>query len=217
MASFASFFSTLFSARNNLQTVAQRTKPANPNITKGGPGDWYLEHDTTKFESAITMMPVQSSNLSAIGYDYLRSVLQISFKAKGHNPETVYAYENVPVEIWNGLKAASSKGRFFWDRIRGRTLPGPFRYRLVSWGGTPSGHEQFISEQPIARAPGGYGAFRVNDPQNNPAFVAREATRDPASSRNPFAATAPNAAKTAQARHGGIIKGFRSFLKGRAG
>lgn len=53
----------------------------------------------------MNMIPVSSSNLSAVGYD--GSTLRIQFHSGG-----VYDYSGVPEAIYNGLMNAASKGSY---------------------------------------------------------------------------------------------------------
>jgi hypothetical protein len=55
----------------------------------------------------MDMIPVDSSNLSAIGYDYETATLRIDF-LKGRS----YEYYGVPAELYEGLLSAGSKGQF---------------------------------------------------------------------------------------------------------
>jgi hypothetical protein len=59
------------------------------------------------------MVPVTSSQLAAVGYDPQTRELQIEFK-RG----TLYSFPGVPREVHAGLMVASSKGRFFYYRVR---------------------------------------------------------------------------------------------------
>jgi hypothetical protein len=56
---------------------------------------------------------VRSSNLDKIAYDYSKKELQIRFLGGGH-----YIYYNVTPDVFEGLKQADSKGKFFWIWIR---------------------------------------------------------------------------------------------------
>ena len=69
----------------------------------------------------LERMPVQSSDLASVGYDERRRLLEIEFCSGG-----IYRYSDVPREIFDGLLAAESKGRFFATRIRPR-----FNYERV--------------------------------------------------------------------------------------
>ena len=51
--------------------------------------------------------PVVSSNIVSIGYDENDEILEVEFKK-----EKVYQYFGVPLNIYNELMAASSKGKF---------------------------------------------------------------------------------------------------------
>ena len=57
--------------------------------------------------------PVESKNLATIGYDTKNSVMEISFQNGA-----VYRYLNIPENIFSGLKASTSKGRFFDKYVR---------------------------------------------------------------------------------------------------
>ena len=60
----------------------------------------------------MNMIPVESSNLSSVGYE--NRTLYISFHSGG-----LYAYPGVPESIYQGLLAASSKGKYFHAYIKG--------------------------------------------------------------------------------------------------
>ncbi len=53
------------------------------------------------------MIPVNSSNLSAVGYDESTATLYISFRHGG-----TYTYSSVPKSVYNGLMSANSKGTY---------------------------------------------------------------------------------------------------------
>jgi len=61
----------------------------------------------------VELTPVRSSNIAAVGYDSSTTTLYIQFR-NGR----LYAYAGVPLEIYYALMAASSKGRYFYYRIR---------------------------------------------------------------------------------------------------
>jgi hypothetical protein len=61
----------------------------------------------------MEMVPVESSQLAAVGFDPATRELQIEFK-RG----TLYRFPGVPPDVHAGLMAAASKGRFFYYRIR---------------------------------------------------------------------------------------------------
>lgn len=54
----------------------------------------------------MEMVPVTSSNLRSVGYDRASGTLVIQFNTR------TYEYSNVPSSIYEGLMAASSKGRY---------------------------------------------------------------------------------------------------------
>jgi len=52
----------------------------------------------------------------------LTGLLEIQF-----NSGTLYQYINIPKEMYDALLSASSKGRYFWNNIRGETVKYPYR------------------------------------------------------------------------------------------
>jgi len=66
---------------------------------------WLLE--------AIRHQGVSSSNLDTIGYDKKNEILEISFLSG-----SMYQYFDVPLDVFNKLKRAQSKGKYFWRYIR---------------------------------------------------------------------------------------------------
>lgn len=69
----------------------------------------------------MEMINVDSSNIEAIGYDENSSTLQVEFKNGG-----MYQYFDVPEEVFNGLRDASSVGGYLAARIKGT-----YRYSKV--------------------------------------------------------------------------------------
>ena len=64
-------------------------------------------------EHAIERTPVRSSALRSVGYDQEQRVLEIEFTGG-----EVYRYFDVPAEVYHGLMAAESHGRYFNRHIR---------------------------------------------------------------------------------------------------
>lgn len=60
------------------------------------------------------MIPVDSSDLSEVGYDSETGSLVVEFK-RGN----VYRYEGVSQEIYNGLIGSDSVGKYFNQYIKG--------------------------------------------------------------------------------------------------
>lgn len=56
----------------------------------------------------MDMKACVSSNISAYGYDSDTATLQVEFTSG-----SVYAYNGVPKDIYDGLDAAESKGKYF--------------------------------------------------------------------------------------------------------
>ena len=63
----------------------------------------------------IALQKVESSNVSAYGYDALSRTLAIEFKSGG-----VYHYAGVPVDVYARLVDAKSIGKFIGAEIRGK-------------------------------------------------------------------------------------------------
>jgi hypothetical protein len=56
---------------------------------------------------------VTSSNIRSVGYDADKRLLEIEF-----NSGAVYQYDEVPLEVHQGLMAAPSVGSFFASEIK---------------------------------------------------------------------------------------------------
>ena len=56
---------------------------------------------------------VQSSNLASVGYNERNSTLEVEF-TNGN----VYQYFDVPTHVYEGLMAATSKGRYLNENIK---------------------------------------------------------------------------------------------------
>jgi hypothetical protein len=63
----------------------------------------------------MKLIPVQSTNLRAVGYDPESHTLEIHFRSGG-----IYRYRGVPQSAFDGLLAATSKGRYFDRQIKNR-------------------------------------------------------------------------------------------------
>jgi hypothetical protein len=63
----------------------------------------------------IVMQPVQSSNLTSVGYDDAARILALEFKSGA-----VFHFQNVPVGMWERLRDAPSPGSFFAHHIKGQ-------------------------------------------------------------------------------------------------
>jgi hypothetical protein len=66
---------------------------------------------------------LSSANLASVGYDEALQSLEIEFR-NGH----IYAYFDVPADVYQGLLDAGSPGSFFVSTIRDR-----YRYQLLKW------------------------------------------------------------------------------------
>lgn len=63
----------------------------------------------------MQVVTVESSALATVGYDEARELLQVEFGCG-----TIYHYFGVPAAVHQQLLAASSKGCYFNEAIRGR-------------------------------------------------------------------------------------------------
>ena len=61
----------------------------------------------------MEMIPVESSNIAAVGYDGEEKELRIEF-----NSGKTYAYQDVPSELFDGIMEAKSVGKYFHANIR---------------------------------------------------------------------------------------------------
>jgi hypothetical protein len=61
--------------------------------------------------------PVTSSTIAAIGYDEATETLEVEFVSGA-----VYRYRSVNRDVFEDFRAATSKGRFFNEQIRGAYL-----------------------------------------------------------------------------------------------
>lgn len=63
---------------------------------------------------------LNSSNIRAIGYDFLNEYLYVQFlPSKDSKYGRMYRYKQVPVAIWVHLRLSSSKGEFLFKKIKG--------------------------------------------------------------------------------------------------
>lgn len=62
----------------------------------------------------MEMHAVQSSNISAIGYDEDSLTLQVMF-----NNGSMYQYFDVPQQVFDGMFNADSKGQYLHAHIKG--------------------------------------------------------------------------------------------------
>ncbi len=71
------------------------------------------ESARTAFLDEIRMIPVDSSNIAAIGYSDVCRVLQVDFLIGKR-----YRYQDVPSQVFDRFLAAPSKGRFLNSVIK---------------------------------------------------------------------------------------------------
>ena len=80
--------------------------------------------------SAVELIPVNSSQIAAVGYDPIARRLVVRFRGYGRRPGAVYSYSGVPAEVAAGLVGAASPGSYFHQHIR----QGPYPYRRYEAG-----------------------------------------------------------------------------------
>lgn len=79
-----------------------QTPPGGPLLTaEPMPGEWINVRG-------------RSSNVAGFKYDHQTSTLYVQFLGKG----SIYAYYNVPLEVYDDMFTASSFGRFVWTDLR---------------------------------------------------------------------------------------------------
>lgn len=71
-----------------------------------------------KPRQAITLTPVDSSQVNAVGYDAQTKTLAVQFK---HGAQAIYHYPGVEPETHAAFVGAESPGKFFRDNLK--TLP----------------------------------------------------------------------------------------------
>lgn len=105
------------------------------------------EHTIIYTSNGIEMYKVTSSNVMAVGYDAENSELYVQYQGGG-----IYRYENVPINIWEGLKEADSKGSFLHWMLKINSLQ--FPYKKVSGAGLYWSNE--YTPNPGSEHPDGY-------------------------------------------------------------
>lgn len=72
----------------------------------------------------IALRPCGSSQIMAHGYDPETKTLALQFRHGG----SVYHYDDVPLELYDGLRLSESAGKFFGQHIKA----GGFRFRKIT-------------------------------------------------------------------------------------
>lgn len=92
----------------------------------------YYSEDPAVSASAprIDMFPVQSSQISHLGYDAPLKTLAVRFNGKDDKPGSLYYYRNVDQVLFDEFKDAESVGSFFYKRIKNAPAEFPFN-RIV--------------------------------------------------------------------------------------
>ena len=74
----------------------------------------------------IVLMPVESSQIHAVGHDPETNTLAIQFKSKT-GPGSVYHYQNISADKYTALVSADSIGKHFGAHIKPHTTIHPFK------------------------------------------------------------------------------------------
>jgi hypothetical protein len=75
----------------------------------------------------ITMMPVESSQIAAIGHDPNTSTLAIRFQPKaGFEQGSLYHYANASAEFFARFREAETIGGFFYQNIKKKSDELPY-------------------------------------------------------------------------------------------
>lgn len=74
----------------------------------------------------IEMLPVDSSQIAAIGHNADNSTLAIQFKGR-NGPGSVYHYQNVDAEAFEQFAASESIGSHFYKHIKPHADKFPFQ------------------------------------------------------------------------------------------
>jgi hypothetical protein len=83
----------------------------------------------------IERLPIDSSNLKAVGYDADRQILSVEFHpAAGNDQGSIFHYYNVPVVVFEDMGTAESRGRFYSQHIRGHYVAKPMTGKCPACG-----------------------------------------------------------------------------------
>jgi hypothetical protein len=66
------------------------------------------------------MIPVESSNVSAFGYDDDKQILYVNFRGKNNEADRLYSYYDVEPDVYTAFMESDSKGQFVWQYLRNR-------------------------------------------------------------------------------------------------
>ena len=85
----------------------------------------------TDIEIIPPLVPVESSNLAAVGYAPATATLYVEFLGGG-----LYAYSGVPADVHAGLMAAESKGAYLSAAVKVKGANGKlvYPYRKLTAG-----------------------------------------------------------------------------------
>ena len=63
----------------------------------------------------ITLLPVESSQIQAVGYSHERKTLAVTFI---RSPQSIYHYGDIEPEVYAAFVGAESIGRYFGQHIK---------------------------------------------------------------------------------------------------
>ncbi len=78
------------------------------------------EVDTETEAGLPVMIPVESSNVSAFGYDDDKQILYVNFRGKNNEADRLYSYYDVEPDVYTAFMESDSKGQFVWQYLRNR-------------------------------------------------------------------------------------------------
>lgn len=76
--------------------------------------------------SKISLTPVQSSQIAAIGHDPNTNTLAVQFHGKGDAPGSIYHYSGFSADDYKAFSGAESKGSFFIRNIKNQPKKYPY-------------------------------------------------------------------------------------------
>ena len=74
-------------------------------------------------------IPVESSNITSVGYDSSTRTLEVEFRGSNTKPPRVYQYYDIPFYIYNDLLNGgfTSTGRYFREAV----VKGRYKYTEI--------------------------------------------------------------------------------------
>lgn len=83
----------------------------------------------------IERLPIDSSNLKAVGYDVERQILSVEFHpTAGNELGSIFHYYGVPLTLFEDMGVAESRGRFYATQVRGKFTGKPMTGKCPECG-----------------------------------------------------------------------------------